>query len=738
MKIFDKFRLGKIEITPFYTIEGNAVTNDYSFECDGELIRLKEVGGKIADEITFKLNETGYSVRRVIKNLTDSTININSLGVTFTGITFGLKAKDDYFYSLENARIYETSTFPIDYKRTANDASNSDFDVLANNRWADPGVVRDEINASPYQPFPAILLSNYGCRRGLVHGSLSQDVFYHYYLLNHDEAGKVVMRVYSAFKDTAYIELKSGEYLCDEWYIGTTETADDINHLFDGYTKELRKVLVNNYGATNINRDNLVWGSWNDDIFREISHEMLVSEAHALKKLFPTVRWLQVDDGYATLNEHPHGLFMPYDGEDGVDKEKFPKGLKAFTDDIRRIGLRPAVWIGGFCPTNAKAYADHPDWFIDYTKRISDKRPPDVSQPVVFDYMKSALGEFVYGYGFEAIKHDFWSYPFEDSDDLYKNHTASGYEYRKRWLTEIRKRLPKDGYLQTGCDIVMGNPFLGEFFTNYRYGIDVGNGNWNNIKTCLYWCSACLATHTGDLIVPNSDAVGLFGGLSFEDFIFWTNFVMITHTMVELAGRFASGKADKKRVEILQKATCCVDNGQDVFLVGLDYRKAGRAVPEVLYALKPHFSTDKDNDILPIRSVGLFNVDDAPKTQKVKFSQLGLDGDEYIVTNIWTGEEKIVKDEICVTLGAHGSAYLHVSKPDSAIITDSDVKIYSAAATEDALGFKVAYPKTASVKIRRRPREVYINGEKVTFAYDGGTLRLVIPDEGESKVKIEF
>ena len=100
-------------------------------------------------------------------------------------VAFGRGWKDDYFYHLENPRIYGVMTIPVRVKRTPEMAKSSEFDVMAGTRWADPGVVTDRIGASPYQPFPAVLLSNYKTENGVVHGTLSQRVFYHNYLVEH-------------------------------------------------------------------------------------------------------------------------------------------------------------------------------------------------------------------------------------------------------------------------------------------------------------------------------------------------------------------------------------------------------------------------------------------------------------------------------------------------------------------------------------------------------------------------
>ena len=100
----------------------------------------------------------------------------------------------------------------------------------------------------------------------------------------------------------------------------------------------------------------------------------------------------------------------------------------------------------------------------------------------------------------------------------------------------------------------MGNPFLGEYFTNYRYGIDIGSGNWDYVKTNFLWGAACFATHTSDLFVPNSDSVGLFPGLNDTEAMFCLNYCLTSHTMVEIAGKLSEADPESPRFRTLKKA----------------------------------------------------------------------------------------------------------------------------------------------------------------------------------------
>ena len=635
-------------------------------------VRLAYPNG-IVEELFFEFAGPHLVCRRSTANHGGATVKLVETGFELSGLQWGHPTADDYFYHNENPRIYDLLTIRLDCKRGKLKATTSDFDAIAGNRWCDPGVITERIGASPYQPFPAILLSNYQSEYGVVHGTLSQKIFYHNYLCGHRN-GKAFLTIHGSFKAVAWRELASGAVIDDIWYLGRCDAASDFERIFSDYVKELKRHLPPMWGASNINRNSLVWGSWNDGIWRNISHAELIKQAEFLATNCPTVTWVQVDDGYSTVNT-AHGLGVPYEGNAGLDHGKFPQGLKQFADEVKELGLRPAVWIGGLCPPNTKIFVEKPEWRADYDFRLPDYMVLDVSNPEVRAYMEKALDCFFKEFGFEGMKHDFWSYAFEDSHDLLKFKKHSGYEWRYWWLSEIRKRIPDDAYLQTGCDIVMANPFLGEFFTNYRYGIDIGSGNWDNVKTNFLWGMACFATHTGDLFVPNSDSVGLFPGLTDREARLCLNYCLISRSMVELAGWLYKESPEFPRFKMLKKAICCPNNGQDVYFAGFDYRRQNQA-PAKWYIRTPHFSPNENLPGLPLRTVAIFNLDEKKQTFKLPFTELGLAAGEYRLTEVWQNRSWTASDGIVVELDPHDSFLLAVSRiVPVAQILDADLKV---------------------------------------------------------------
>jgi len=740
--VFSQLGCGDIRVRPAVVTESGEMLYP-EYHCvhnpKSRTLRLTaQYGDLFRDSLYFNVLGDEITCRRSFENISGRVLAIKELCVVLSGIDFGEDRAQDYFYHNENPRVYMQMTFTIDHHPDKSNSQSSDFDIMAGNRWHDEGVIHDRSGMAPNQPFPAILFSNYNTRTGLVHGSLSQDVFYHNYSFRHADSG-IEVQAYSSFKAISHMDIAPGKVLIDEWYLGRTDDADDLEKIFERYTKFLRKKLPVNYGQTAINRDNLVWGSWNDGIRRTVTEELVLREAAYLKEHFPTVRWIQLDDGYAAeavkLNI-AHGLGMVYEGENGIDKTKFPDGLRSYTDKIREIGLRPAVWIGGFCPKATPIYREHPEWFFDYDYRVDFTAPLDVSLPEVRDYMVHAVNVLCRQYGFEGVKHDFWSYAFEDSLPLLKNKDKSGYEYRDWWLREIRKTIPADGYMQTGCDIVMGNPFLGQYFTNYRYGIDIGSGKWENVVTNFLWGTACFALHTGDLFVPNSDSIGMLPGLEDDEAYFCINYCLVTHSMVEIAGLLSKAEHND-RYRMLKKAACNPNNGQDIYFVGYHYRDKNCYAPEIIYFNTPHFSRIENSSVMPVKTVGLFNLSEEAKELCFSPEDLKLKSGEYLLTNVWTGEQYDFHEAKSFTVRPHASLLLAVSKNTPVQLYDANIRINEAYTEENALILQTDYAvKDVELFLSGKAKNISLNGTPISFTSDGSTVFFDADEAGT--LRIEF
>ena len=170
---------------------------------------------EVFDNVSVIKYQTYYVLKRTVKNLSGRILNLSGLKAELSGNFFGKNTTSDYYYCNENARLFGNLTIPLDYNRYNDNSERNDrFNLPVDRKYCDPEVVEGRICSCPYQPFPAILLSNYKSNKGIVVGSLSQDVFYHSFETGHKD-GKAYLEIYSSFKDIAYREIKPDEKLTD-------------------------------------------------------------------------------------------------------------------------------------------------------------------------------------------------------------------------------------------------------------------------------------------------------------------------------------------------------------------------------------------------------------------------------------------------------------------------------------------------------------------------------------------
>ena len=125
----DFLQAGRLSLAPFAVVDGERVCPRVLTTLSARAVRLScTYDAKLEDELYFTRDaHGGIACRRVFRNLTGAPIRLNELGLTLSGIRLGGDPKDDYFYHNENPRVYQRMTFPIDYSRTAADASDSEY-----------------------------------------------------------------------------------------------------------------------------------------------------------------------------------------------------------------------------------------------------------------------------------------------------------------------------------------------------------------------------------------------------------------------------------------------------------------------------------------------------------------------------------------------------------------------------------------------------------------------------------
>ena len=123
------------------------------------------------------------------------------------------------------------------------------------------------------------------------------------------------------------------------------------------------------------------------------------------------VKYYVIDCGWH--NEEPGNLVYPYVGQWMESKARFPKGVRATTDFIRSLGMKPGLWIepeivGIRCEEMLSYYDD--DCFLQRNGRrlaVMNRYFLDFRNEKVRAYMSETIRRMVEDYGAEYIKFDY-------------------------------------------------------------------------------------------------------------------------------------------------------------------------------------------------------------------------------------------------------------------------------------------------------------------------------------------
>ncbi len=165
------------------------------------------------------------------------------------------------------------------------------------------------------------------------------------------------------------------------------------------------------------------------------------------------------------------------------NKVKFPNGLKSVAKEIKRLGLKPGIWISPFLvdkKSNISKY--HPDWLVNKNGSLVDgfKLTPydkyfaygkwilDIRKPEVVKYLDKSIKYLVEDCGFELLKLDFLYSIYFDPNissteaDLFLNN----------FLLKIKNKYPSVYTIACGCPLL---PAIGTI-DSMRIGPDTSVG----------------------------------------------------------------------------------------------------------------------------------------------------------------------------------------------------------------------------------------------------------------------
>ncbi len=142
------------------------------------------------------------------------------------------------------------------------------------------------------------------------------------------------------------------------------------------------------------------WVPFKKAINEKLIRELVKSAADAGMKEFV------IDDGWQDNY-----------GDWGIDKTKFPNGLKPVFDYIKSLGMKPGLWVSvGSASAVSKVYSQHPEWFVkDKAGAFANLQLEGKSDEVRSacfstgwnNYIKKILLQLAVDYGLEYLKLDF-------------------------------------------------------------------------------------------------------------------------------------------------------------------------------------------------------------------------------------------------------------------------------------------------------------------------------------------
>ena len=141
------------------------------------------------------------------------------------------------------------------------------------------------------------------------------------------------------------------------------------------------------------------WVPFEKEINEKLIMELARSAADAGMKEFV------IDDGWQDSY-----------GDWGIDKKKFPNGLKPVFDYIKSLGMKPGLWISiGSASPNSQVFKEHPEWFVKDSrgKLTSLHLDGDKDRYTAcfstgwHDHIKKILLKLSIEYGLEYMKLDF-------------------------------------------------------------------------------------------------------------------------------------------------------------------------------------------------------------------------------------------------------------------------------------------------------------------------------------------
>jgi alpha-galactosidase len=201
--------------------------------------------------------------------------------------------------------------------------------------------------------------------------------------------------------------LRPGELWVSTWvFSGLYDRSDDpfavLNGPVNDYVRRNMGIRLSKIPVKPV----FVYNTW-EPFFHNINDKLVRELADAASEC--GIEEFIIDDGWQDSY-----------GDWGVNREKFPDGLKPVFDYIKSRGMKPGVWISiGTAESKSNVYKNHPEWLVrkadgspislhaDYDSMYGWETYSMCMTTGWYDYIKGIILKMVKEYGLEYIKGDF-------------------------------------------------------------------------------------------------------------------------------------------------------------------------------------------------------------------------------------------------------------------------------------------------------------------------------------------
>lgn len=346
----------------------------------------------------------------------------------------------------------------------------------------------------------------------------------------------------------------------------------------------------------------------------------------------------------------------------GVDtfnpkKESYPEGLKYISDEIRKLGLLPALWIGATNDTNKnELLLENPEWVLANHTGWCGQWWIDPSNPeVVSNYIPTVFRQLL-DWGYEVFKWDclpFSLYVFDIYHNKFYNTDISSEKALRNVVMAAREVIGENRYMMScSGNFTRDIMFAADYFDGARIGLDIFK--WDEfVAQCI---DRALKYYMYHNVMWYADMDNLILRSEFnnmEQARSRVSFYTLTGVPITLGDYLPD--IDMERVELIKRALPVVD------IHPMNIYEIKRDSPYVLVNLNV------------AKSFGNWNVIDVINTTGEEMDvfldfdrDLNLDmgnGEAYTVYDFWKNEFLGIHSEVLnLTIPPYGSRVISINK----------------------------------------------------------------------------